>query len=121
MEAYRYALLIQRHVTDFQLEIKKITGSDIDRDRSWKMTKYIPNIEAYLNAYQTLITHIKYLVQDYSTDGTKGAILAYLDKAETFIEKDLEYPDEIALNINDLTNADNSILQAVSAFYYSSC
>lgn len=116
MEAYRYALLIQRHVTDFQLEIKKITGSDVDRDRSWKMTKYIPNIEAYLNAYQTLITHIKYLVQDYSTDGTKGAILAYLDKAETFIEKDLEYPDEIALNINDLTNADNSILQAVSAF-----
>lgn len=116
MEAYRYALLIEQHVTDFQLEITKITGTDVDADRTWKMTKYIPEIEAYLNAYQTLITHIRYLLQDYSTDGNAGAILAYLDKAEVFIEEDLEYPDEIALHTTDLTGADNSILQSLSSF-----
>lgn len=116
MEAYRYALLIQKHVTDFQLEITKVTGADIDTDRAWKMTKYIPEIESYLNAYQTLITHIRFLLQDYSTDGNAGAILAYLDKAEVFIEEDLEYPDEIALHTEDLTGAENSILQSVSAF-----
>lgn len=116
MEAYRYALLIEQHVTDFQLEITKITGADVDTDRTWKMTKYIPEIEDYLNAYQTLITHIRYLLQDYSTDGNAGAILAYLDKAEVFIEEDLKYPDEIALHTTDLTGAENSILQSLSSF-----
>lgn len=116
MEAYRYALLIEQHVTDFQLEITKITGANVDRDRTWKMRKYIPKIEKYLKAYQTLITHIRYLLQDYSSNGNEGAILAYLDKAEKFIKEDLKYPDEIALHTTDLTGADNSILQALSSF-----
>ena len=66
MEAYRYALLLQQHITDFQLEITKITGSDVDTERNWKMTKYIPEIPEYLNAYETVIQHIRYLLQDYS-------------------------------------------------------
>ena len=66
MEAYRYALLLQEHITNFQLEITKITGSDVDTERNWKMTKYIPEIPKYLNAYETVIQHIRYLLQDYS-------------------------------------------------------
>lgn len=116
MDAYRYALLIQQHVTEFQLEITKITGAEVDTERRWKMTKYIENVEDYLKAYQTIITHIRYLLQDYSDNGNAGAILAYLDKAEVFIEQDLEYPDDIALHVADLTGAENSILQSVSSF-----
>ncbi len=116
MEAYRYALLIEQHVTQFQLAITKITGKDVDRDRAWKMTKYIPEIKDYLEAYQTLITHMRFLLQDYSEDGNEGAILAYLDQAELFIEKDLEYPDEIALYTANLTGADNSVLTSLSNF-----
>ncbi|MBR3645532.1 MAG: extracellular solute-binding protein [Lachnospiraceae bacterium] len=116
MEAYRYANLIQKHVTQFQLEITKITGAEVDTDRRWKMTKYIENTEAYLKAYQTIITHIRFLLQDYSDNGNNGAILAFLDKAEVFIKQDLEYPDDIALHVEDLTGADNSILSSVSSF-----
>lgn len=116
MEAYREALLIEQHVTKFQLAITKITGKDVDRDRAWKMTKYIPEIEDYLKAYQTIITHIRFLLQDYSKGGNAGAILAYLDQAEVFIQKDLEYPDEIALYTENLTGADNSVLTALSYF-----
>ena len=45
MEAYRDALLIEQHLTDFELEITKITGTNIDKNRKWKMTKYIPEIK----------------------------------------------------------------------------
>jgi len=116
MEAYRYALLIEKHVTDFELAITKVTGSDVDKDRAWKMRKYIPEIEQYLNAYKVLLDYIRYLIQDYSEGGTSGAILTYLDKAETFVDNNLEYPDEIALHKEDLTGKDNSILQAMSQF-----
>ena len=116
MEAYRYALLLQQHLTDFQLEITKITGSDVDTERNWKMTKYIPEISDYLNAYETIIKHIRYLLQDYSPNGNSSAILAYFDEAQQFIKTMKKYPDEIALHTKDLTGAENSILVSLSNF-----
>lgn len=116
MEAYRYALLLQKHITDFELDITKVTGSDIDEDRNWKMTKYIPEIPEYLDAYEVMIQHIRYLLQYYSPNGNAGAILAYLDEAQEFLDEIQEYPDDIALHTNDLTGADNSILVSLSNF-----
>lgn len=116
MQAYRYALLMQQHITDFELEITKITGADVDTERNWKMTKYIPEIEEYLDAYSTIIQHIRFMLQDYSEVGNDGAILAYLDEAEQFIDDMKEYPDDIALHTEDLTGADNSILVSLSNF-----
>ena len=116
MEAYRYALLLQQHLTDFTLEITKITGSDVDKNRNWKMTKYIPEIPSYLEAYETVIHHIRYMLQDYCPNGNSGAVLAYLDEAEQFIKDIKKYPDEIALHTESLTGADNSILVSLSNF-----
>ena len=116
MEAYRYALLLQQHITDFELEITKITGSDVDTQRNWKMTKYIPKIPEYLKAYKTVIQHIRYILQDYSPNGNSSAVLTYLDEAEQFIKDMQKYPDEIALHTADLTGANNSILVSLSNF-----
>ncbi len=116
MEAYRYALLIEEHVTNFDLEIKKITGAEVDENRNWKMTKYIKAIDDYLDAYSDMIQHIRYLLQDYSENGNAGAVLASLDQADIFIENMKEYPDDIALHTSDLTGPDNSILVALSKF-----
>ncbi len=116
MEAYRYALLLQQHITDFELEITKITGSDVDTERNWKMTKYIPEIPEYLDAYEVMIQHIRYMLQKYSSNGNAGAVLAYLDEAEEFINQMQKYPDEVALHTKDLTGADNSILVSLSNF-----
>lgn len=116
MQAYRYALLMEQHITDFELEIVKITGADVDTERNWKMTKYIPEVESYLDAYSTMIQHIRFLLQDYSDMGNSGAVLAYLDEAEQFIDDMKEYPDDIALHTEDLTGADNSVLVSLSNF-----
>lgn len=116
IEAWRYGQLIAEHVTQFSLDIKKISGQDADKYRTWKMTQYIPEIPEYLDAYMTLIRHIRYLLQHESEYGINGALLSYLDKAEVFIEDMAEYPDEIALYTTSLTGADNSVLVAVSKF-----
>ena len=80
------------------------------------MTKYIPEIKDYLDAYETLIQHIRFLLQDYSDGGNDGAVLTYLDQAEVFIKNISKYPDEIALHKTDLTGAENSILKSMSNF-----
>lgn len=116
IEAWRYGQLIAEHVTQFTLDIKKISGQDADKYRTWKMTNYIPEIPDYLNAYKVLIQHIRYLLQNESEFGINGALLTWLDKAETFIDEMAEYPDEIALYTESLTGRDNSVLVAVSTF-----
>lgn len=115
-EAYCYARLMSEHVTQFSLEITKITGSSKDKYRTWKMTKYIPEIPDYLKAYKILIQRIRYELQDDSTYGINSALLSDFDKAEAFIEKIAEYPDEAALHTEALTGRDNSVLVAVSNF-----
>ena len=116
IEAWRYGQLIAEHVTQFSLDIKKLSGQDADKYRTWKMTQYIPEIPDYLAAYKTIIQHIRFLLQEESEYGINGALLSYLDKAEVFIDDMAEYPDEIALYTNSLTGADNSVLVAVSKF-----
>lgn len=116
IEAWRYGQLIAEHVTQFALDVKKIAGQDADKYRTWKMTQYIPEIPEYLDAYKTLIQHIRYLLQDDTEYGINGALLTYLGKAEMFIDDMAEYPDEIALYTNSMTGRDNSVLVAISTF-----
>lgn len=114
--AYRYARLIAEHVTKFELEITKITGSVKDKNRTWKMVQYIPDIAAYLDAYDTLIHYIKYTLQEYTPNGVNSAIFSDLDKASVLIKKMAKYPDEIALYKEDLIGKDNSVLTAMATF-----
>ncbi len=121
-ESYHYARMIAEHAAQFSLEITKVTGSSKgmgstkDKYRTWKMTKYIPEIPDYLKAYKILIQRIRHDLQDYTPYGINGALLSDFDKAEVFIDRMAKYPDEIALYTEDLTGRDNSILVAISNF-----
>jgi ABC-type glycerol-3-phosphate transport system substrate-binding protein len=118
VRAWQYAKLMAQHVTQLDLEITKITGSGNDKERTWQVTRYIPEIPDYLKAYETLINEIKFLLQDYTPNGINSAIFSELDKAMAFIDKMAKYPDEIALYKQSLTkNRDNSVLKSVADFY----
>lgn len=116
MLAWSYGRLIAEHATQFGLDITKIAGNTVDKNRTWKMTQYIENIPEILDSYEILINEIKYLLQDYSDFGINSAPFSDLDKALLYIESMKEYPDEIALNISQLTGADASVLTAISSF-----
>lgn len=119
--AWRYARLMAEHVSQFSLQITKITGSETDKNRTWRMTKYIPEIPDYLRAYEILIQEIRYSLQEHSSLGVNGALLSDFDKAMQFIDRMKEYPDEIALYTNDLTGRDNSVLVSLSNFTSEIC
>ncbi len=117
IKAWHYAKLIADHVTQFDMELTRITGSVKDKNRTWQMTRYIPEIPEYLAAYKTLIDEIKYLLQDYTPNGINSAMMSELDKAVAFIDQMSVYPDEIALYKINLTKArDNSVLKSISEF-----
>ncbi len=118
--SWREGRLIAEHVTQFALDIKKVTGAQADKNRTWKMTKYIPEIEDYLNAYEVLIRDIQYNLQNYTPNGVKSAKLSELKRALAIIDQLKEYPDEIALYTENLTgnsvSANNSLLKLLGDF-----
>ena len=81
VNVYRIHLL--RHLLlDFcLLEVLKITGSDVDEDRTWDITKYIPETENYLNAYDILLKSIVDELSVYSDKGPNSASIAYVQRA----------------------------------------
>lgn len=116
VKAWRYARLISEHVTQFDLAIKKIIGPEKDKDRTWVMTKYIPEIPDYLEAYETLLDYITYILQDYAPNGASSAVFSDLNKVRAMILKMKKYPDEIALYTDNLSGRDNSVIVSMGNF-----
>lgn len=97
------------HINQFALEIIKITGKDIDRNRTWKLTNYIPETQEYLEAYDTIVKYMIVNLSEYSDKYDLSASLSYLKKATTEFERMLEDPDELPLYLNNLYSGSSSV------------
>jgi hypothetical protein len=101
------------HINAFALDIRKITGRDVDRNRTWKLTNFLPETEANLLAYKTLIQDLIVDLSVYAPNGTSSSAVSYLVKALIKIEKMLEIPDELPLYLDDLYSATGSVTEMV--------
>jgi len=94
--------LIIDHINQFALDIIKVTGKDIDTNRTWKLTKYIPETESYLNAYNDIVKYMVVQLSEYSDKQDLSATLSYLKRANVEFEQMLEDPDDLPLYLNNL-------------------
>ncbi len=113
---WRYAKLISDHINQFTLDVKKITGKDIDSSRTWKITRYIPETLAYIEAYETLIKAMQSNLQNYAPNGASSASLSNLEQSLSIINKLKKNPDELPLYLEDLSGGNSSILQLIGEF-----
>ena len=97
------------HINQFALEIIKITGKDIDTNRTWKLTQYIPETEDFLTAYNTIVKYNVVMMSEYSEKQDLSATLSYLKRANVEFEKMLEKPDELPLYLNNLYSGTSSV------------
>lgn len=115
MRTWRLARLLSEHITRLALDITKVAGPEADRQRTWRMTRVMPEIPDYLAAYQTLMDEMRYESYQH-VSAESAALLADLDRAGQFLDQVAEYPDEIALYLESLTGRDNSMLSALTTF-----
>jgi ABC-type glycerol-3-phosphate transport system substrate-binding protein len=99
------------HINAFALDIRKITGRDIDRNRTWKLTTFLPETEKNLNTYKILISRLVSDLSVYANNGTSSSALSYLLKAIMKLDKMLEKPDELPLYLDDLYSATGSVTE----------
>lgn len=109
--ALRDIQLMIDHINGFALNILKITGSDIDINRQWQFTRYIPKTVDYLNAYETIIKYQVVQLAKYSPKKDMAASLAYLKTAVTQLNKIQTEPDKVPIYLNTLYSGVGSITQ----------
>ena len=103
--------LVVDHINNFSLDILKITGSDVDEDRNWELTNYIPETVEYLEAYQTLIQYLIMEGSNYSLEGTNSSTLSYMGKALATLKKLMKKPDDLPLYLENLYSGSSSVNQ----------
>lgn len=114
-QALRDLQLVIDHINQFKLEVVKITGKELDKNRTWKLSRYIPETADYLAAYDTLLRRIINELSTYTDKGYKSADLAPLAEAIVLLDKIREKPDELPIYLENLAGGSVSVLQLVGS------
>lgn len=103
--------LVINHINTFALDIKKIAGDSADKDRTWEITKILPETEENLAAYETILKYNILVLSQYSSERDLSSELSFLNMAIKVIEEVSETPDELPLYIDDLYSGSSSVNQ----------
>lgn len=99
------------HINAFSLEIRKITGKTVDKDRTWRFSQYIPETPLYLEAYQTLIKGIISDLSMYAPNAHASSMLSNLQKALARLQNIASDYERLPFYLDDLIGGSGSITQ----------
>jgi len=99
------------HISGFTQRIRRITGKDIDVNRTWKLSTYIPDTARYLEAYQLIFQNTIDRLSGSSPKGERSAGLANLVQALKKTRRLAEKPDELPLHLGTLQESSGSVAE----------
>ena len=99
------------HINAFSLEIRKITGKTVDKDRTWQFTQYIPETPAYLEAYQLLLKNIITELSMFAPNGHASATISNLQKALFRLNNIYADYERLPFYLDDLIGGSGSVSQ----------
>lgn len=110
-KALRDLQLLIDHINQFKLEVMKISGKELDKNRTWRLSRFIPDTAKYLDSYDIMLRSVINDLSIYTDKGYKSADLSPLAEAIVLLDKIREKPDELPLNLENLAGASVSVLQ----------
>lgn len=109
---------IMSGISDLSLEVTKVAGTNKDKYRDLKLTRYIPDLEERLNNWVTELRELADKATVY-VDAKKGddvAAFSYLLIAADQLESLAEEPDELVYRVDELSTSVNSINTQIANF-----
>ncbi|MCL2363478.1 MAG: extracellular solute-binding protein [Defluviitaleaceae bacterium] len=103
--------LLVDHVNYLALEVRRITGREIDRNRTWWLTRYIPALESYLDAYDVILRDLITELGNHSPRGQNSGAANNLITALSHVQLLQKNPDRLPLYMARINGAYASILQ----------
>lgn len=105
---------IMSHVNDLSLEITKVAGTNTDKYRDLKLSRYIPNIEEQLYGYANELYALQDSVKCYVDEKDSVAILSTMSIAAEQLISLAEEPDEIPYRVGELCTSASSVNRQLS-------
>ena len=102
--------LLVEHINQFSLDVKKITGREIDRNRTWRLTRYMPETEDTLRAYDIMLRCLALSLGGFSPRGASDAAVSGLIESIALLEIMRRKPDELPLYMETLSGDRVSVL-----------
>ena len=116
-EQFRQLRLIIDHLNYLALEIRRVTGRDVDKNRTWRITRNIPMIDDYLAAYEILFKDMITNLQQYSPENRHSGVANNMMTALTMLERLRLRPDEIPINLDMLNGSNSSVSQMTGSSF----
>ena len=110
-EQFRQLRLIVDHLNHLGLEIRRVTGREVDRNRTWRITRNIPMVDDFLAAYEILFKDMITSLQVHSMEGRHSGVANNMMTALTMLDRLRERPDELPLHLDMINGPDASVLQ----------
>ena len=121
-ENIRYALeevdRIMSEISDLSLEVTKVAGTNKDKYRDLKLTRYIPDLQERLQGWVDDLYSITEQAQVYvdADDPSEVAAFSYLLIAADQLQTLADEPDELVYRVDELSTSVNSINTQIANF-----
>lgn len=100
---------IMSDVNDLALEITKVAGTNADKYRDLKLTRYIPDLEETLFSYADRLCELEQSALKWSDSNKSVAVMSSMIIAAEQLRSLAENPDEIPYRIAELSTSMNSV------------
>lgn len=100
---------IMSDVNDLALEITKVAGTNADKYRDLKLTRYIPDLEETLFGYADRLCELENSALQWSDSNKSVAVMSSMIIAAEQLRSLAENPDEIPYRIAELSTSMNSV------------
>ncbi|MCR4902089.1 MAG: extracellular solute-binding protein [Butyrivibrio sp.] len=101
--------VIMSEVNDLALEITKVAGTNSDKYRDLKLSRYIPGLEDTLYDYAQRLRDLEASALKYSDSEKTVAVMSSMLIAASQLESLADSPDEIPYRISELSTSTNSV------------
>jgi ABC-type glycerol-3-phosphate transport system substrate-binding protein len=101
--------VIMSGVNDLALEITKVAGTNSDKYRDLKLSRYIPGLEDELYGYAEQLEALEASCLQYSDSSKNVAVMSSMIIAAKQLRSLADNPDEIPYRIGELSTSTNSV------------
>lgn len=101
--------VIMSEVNDLALEITKVAGTNADKYRDLKLSRYIPNLEQTLTSYADELSELEQSAVKWSDSDKNVAVMSSMVIAAEQLRSLAENPDEIPYRVTELSTSQNSV------------
>ncbi len=111
-ESYYNLMSVYHDISDFAIEIRKLTGASIDTNRQWNLTRYFPETEEVLQSYKDIIYYEYNRLSSFVDKSSM--LLSYFPRMTQLIESLIKKPDNIPNNLNKFSSGDSCLAKLVA-------